>query len=198
LLSDTIFYIQTSDTTLLSPIINQNEEVSSHPEMQLAQNQLAARQKETNLEKAGYLPTITAQYGTQNVDGEDGFYQYQVGVSFPLFFNQQKGKIEAAMVESAIAAQNLRETTIQLNNQYEVARSTYQKWLTSWLYYRDEAIPLAQDQLRGASVSYETGAIDYVSFLQNSHAALATELKGLESLQMYLQSKFYLMYFLKH
>ena len=158
---------------------------------------MKVKEQEASLEKAGYLPKINALYGIQSVDGQDGFHQYQVGINFPLFFSQQKGKIQAAQVETAIAHQNLRETTIQISNQYEVARSTYEKWLTSWEYYQKEAIPVAQDQLRGAYLLYQEGAIDYVSFLQNSYAAVRTELKGLESLEMYLQSKFYLMYLLK-
>ncbi len=197
LLTDTVFHINPKDESWLAPVIAENDSIFEHPEIQMAQNQLIAKEKAANLEKTGYFPKINALYGIQSINGQDGFHQYQVGLSFPLIFNQQKGRVQAAKLETAIARQNLNETTIQLNNQYEVAISSYEKWLKSWEYYRLEAIPMAEEQLRGAAISYDAGAIDYVAFLQNSHGALQTELQGLESLDLYLQSKFYLMYLLK-
>ncbi|MDN3204412.1 CusA/CzcA family heavy metal efflux RND transporter [Algoriphagus sediminis] len=197
LLSDTLFQVKPEDRAWMQPVSSEIDSLATHPEILLAQNQVLAREQEVSLEKAGYWPKLNAMYGIQNVNGRSGFHQYQVGLTFPLFFNQQKGNVQAAKVETAIAQQNLSETTIQLNNQYEVAMANYEKWFRSWEYYKDQAIPTAEEQLRGAALSYREGAIDYVAFLQNSNSALETELRGLESLALYLQSKFYLMYLLK-
>ena len=57
---------------------------------------------------------------------------------------------------------------------------------------------MAGRQLQGAALSYQAGAIDYVAFLQNTHIALNIELKGLEALEEYLRSKFYLEYLLEN
>ncbi len=194
LMPDSAYQIHPHDTSWLSPLGQMDESDDLHPELELAQNQLTVAENSVSLQKAAYFPKISAQYGIQQVDGQNGFYQYQVGLSFPLFFNQQKGKLQAAQLEAAIARQRQRETTAQFNTQYEIAITTYQKWLASWKYYQHEAMPLAREQLEGAILSYEEGAIDYVSFVQNSHAALQTELNGLEALSRYLQAKFFLMY----
>jgi len=194
LMSDTMYQIRREETAFTEPLISSSDSIQNHPEIQLAQDQLWLSQQEFNVEKAAYLPKISAQYGIQSVDGEEGFYQYQLGLSLPLFFNQQKGRAQAAKLETAIAEQKLAASSIQLNRQYEVAFARYQKWLKSWKYYQEEAIPLAKQQLEGANLSYEEGAIDYVSFLQNTQAAIETELQGLEAMRRYLQAKFYLMY----
>jgi cobalt-zinc-cadmium resistance protein CzcA len=81
-----------------------------------------------------------------------------------------------------------------METHYQEAAANYHKWLISWDYYQSEGLSMARQQLVGATLSYQAGAIDYVTFLQNTHSAMDIELKGLEALEKYLQSKFYLEY----
>jgi cobalt-zinc-cadmium resistance protein CzcA len=194
LLIDTLYELALKDRSIMAPLLLSEHALGSHPEMQLAADQLSLKEREVELEKAAYLPKLNALYGIQTVDGTNGFYQYQVGLQFPLIFNRQKGLVQAAKIETSIAEQRLKQTGVQISREYQIARSTYNKWLKSWQYYRLEAIPLSKKQLQGAALAYQEGAIDYVTFLHNSHAALQTEVEGLKSLYRYLQAKYYLMY----
>jgi len=69
--------------------------------------------------------------------------------------------------------------------------------MNSWIYYRDEALPLAKEQRRGALTAYREGAIDYVTFLQNIRDAVQTETDAWNTFGNYLDSRYQLEYYLK-
>ena len=72
----------------------------------------------------------------------------------------------------------------------------YQKWLASWKFYEDEALPLVREQRHGAVFAYEEGAIDYVSFIQNLKETVEVEIEAQIALSQYLKAKFHLEYYL--
>ena len=197
-LSDTLFTINEVNLDWLSPVDVKDSVKWDHPILQLAQTQLTVSEQAIKAQKAGYLPKLNAMYGAQEINGVDGFYQFQAGLSFPLIFNKQQGMVQAASVEREISQQNLNQAAIELNTNFQVTQFAYEKWLRSWEYYQEQAIPQAREQLNGATLSYQAGAIDYIEFLQNTHAALSIELNGLNALAAYLQSKFALEYLLNN
>jgi len=71
----------------------------------------------------------------------------------------------------------------------------YRKWSASWQFYRDKALPLAQEQRRGALLAYAEGAVDYAAFTQIIRDAINTETDALDALDNYLESVFELQYF---
>ena len=196
ILGDTVFTVDPGDLQWLEPLLTDDRQFGDHPELQLARDQILISEKSLEAQKAGYLPKLNLMYGIQEVDGVEGFYQYQAGLSFPLIFNKQQGMVQAAAIEREISQQNLATVTVELQNQFQVATANYRKWLDSWQYYQQEAIPMARQQLDGAALAYHQGAIDYVAFLHHTHSALEIELNGLEALDAYLQSKFHLEYLL--
>ncbi len=198
ILSDSIFIIDSRDKTWQAPIVLQPPQIDDHREIRLAQDQLLLSERNLQVQKAGLMPKVNFMYGFQEVDGLDGFYQYQAGLSLPLIFNKQQGMIQAASVEKEIFQQNLLQKNLEIQNRYQEAIAQYQKWLASWQFYQTEALPMAERQLQGATLSYSTGAIDYVAFLHNMQSALDIELKGLEALNSYLISKFNLEYLLNN
>jgi len=198
ILSDTLFTVDQDDKKWLEPLIPGDLSFNDHPELQLARDRVLISEKSLQAQKAEYLPKLNLMYGIQEIDGVEGFHQYQAGLSLPLIFNKQQGMVQAASIDREIFQQNLETVTIELRNQYQVASANYQKWQASWQYYQEEAIPMARQQLDGATLSYQAGDIDYVAFLQNTYTALEIELNALEALDAYLQSKFYLEYLLNY
>ncbi|GJM27843.1 MAG: acriflavine resistance protein B [Cyclobacteriaceae bacterium] len=194
LLSDTLFTVTKGDGQWLEPDKATDYDVNLHPELQLARDRLALTEQKLTVQKAGYLPKLNLMYGIQEVNGIDGFYQYQAGLSFPLIFNSQQGKVQAARIDQEISRQDLVKRSVELKTQLNLATANYQKWLASWQYYQQQAVVSARKQLDGATLSYQEGNIDYISFLQHTHTAIEIELKGLEAMGNYLQAKFYLEY----
>jgi cobalt-zinc-cadmium resistance protein CzcA len=132
----------------------------------------------------------------QEVSGESGFYQYQLGVNIPLFFNSDKGKVQSAKINREIAEQRKTQTTIQLKSEYAQAQQNYLKWKEAWNYYEKEALELAKEQRNGASIAYREGAIDYIGFLQLVKDAIEIEKQGWLTYQEYLNSQFNFEYFI--
>ena len=137
------------------------------------------------------------QYGRQKIGGQTGFHNFQVGISIPLFFGPERGRTRSAQIQKQIAEQNLRQDQLELNAGYQNMREQYLKWLNSWQYYRDEALPLAPRTTEaGAITAYDEGAIDYVTFLQNVRDAIRIELDAWDAFGNYLDRRYQLEYYL--
>ena len=61
----------------------------------------------------------------------------------------------------------------------------YKKWKISWEFYRDEVLPLLEEQRQGSLLAFNEGAIEYVAFIQNLDNAVQSELKALEAYENY-------------
>lgn len=196
LVSDTVFRVRASRPEIWEEPLLAPDSLSSHPKLRMAIGELEVADSERKAANADFLPKLNAQYGIQEVGGQSGFYQYQVGLSIPLFFMQEQGRAQAARIEREIAEQNLRQTQFELEAEYLSLLQEYEKWRASWLFYENEALPLALEQREGAILAYNEGGIDYVSFIQNLKESLQVEVKAREALQEYLQARFRLEYYL--
>ena len=202
LVSDSLYTVvaapktSVEEASWLAPI-DLPDSISQHPHLQVARQQVAVTNADRRVATAGYLPQLNAQYGVQEISGETGFYQFQLGISVPLFFPARQGHVQAARVEQQIAEQQYEQTRLELQANYQSLRQQYSKWLASWQFYQQEALPLAREQREGAVLAYSEGAIDYSSFIQNLRETVQVEVQAQEALRQYLQAKFQLEYYLE-
>ena len=197
MLSDTVFLPQDDmSSTWSDPLPVEQDSVRNHPALAVAERQVDVADQAVKTAKAGYYPQFNLQYGVQEISGETGFYQYQAGIQFPLFFGSTKGQVQSAKISREIADQNRLETEIEVQNQYAQVRENYIKWSNSWQYYRDGVIDLAKEQINGASLAYSEGDIDYVTFLQNVKDATQLELNAWMAFSEYLDARFQIEYYL--
>ncbi|MCC4213609.1 CusA/CzcA family heavy metal efflux RND transporter [Leeuwenhoekiella parthenopeia] len=169
--------------------------VENHPELKLSQRQIDEAEANYDAARADLLPKFNLQGGLQRVNGNSGFYSYQAGISIPLFSGTERSQAKAAKIDSEIARTNAEYTQRQLQSEYQQAVQSYQKWETSWQFYRDKALPLAEEQRKGALLAYKEGAVDYAAFTQIIRDAINTEMDALDALDNYLKSVFELQYF---
>lgn len=196
LVSDTLFTVETSgEAPWLEPVISKDS-IAQHPLLQIGRERIILAETERKAAMAGFMPKLNAQYGFQEIAGESGFYQFQLGITVPLFFPSQQGQVQAAKIEQQIAEQKYQQTQLELQADYQSLWQEYRKWYASWSFYEEEALPLAREQREGAILAYNEGAIDYVSFIQNLKEAVQVEVKAQEALNQYLHTKFQLEYFL--
>ena len=166
-----------------------------HPELELSQRRIDEAEANYNAARAELLPKLNLQGGLQQVNGDNGFYTYQAGISVPLFSGTQRSQAKAAKIDSEIAKTNADYTQRQLQSEFQQAVQAYQKWKTSWQFYRDKALPLAEEQRKGALLAYKEGAVDYAAFTQIIRDAINTEMDALDALDNYLDALFELQYF---
>ena len=168
---------------------------STHPQLEVVARELEVAGQQIRVARTDFMPKLNVQYGRQSINGASGFYQYQFGMTLPLFYRPQQGRLQSAKINRDIAEQNLREQSRKMRTQYLNALEAYHKWSISWQYYRNEALDLARKQREAAWLAYQEGAIDYVSFLQNVKDAIKIEIQAWDALENYLNSRFQLEYF---
>lgn len=193
LVSDTTF--TTVDDLDFSYTFNLPDIPDDHPLLNQYREQVKLADLERKAARSEFLPEINAQYGRQQIGGESGFYQYQVGISVPLFFLPQKGKVEAAKLQQQIAQQEFMSTQYEIKGNYQALNQQYQKWLSSWEFYQQEVLPLVREQRQAAVLSFRAGAIDYIAFIQNLKETIQIELQAQETLENLLKSRFKLEYY---
>ncbi|MFH6602618.1 CusA/CzcA family heavy metal efflux RND transporter [Maribacter algicola] len=169
--------------------------IENHPELKLSQRRIDEAEANYNEARTDLLPKLNLQGGLQQVDGNSGFYTYQAGISVPLFSGTQRSQAKAAKIDSEIAKANADFTQRRMQSEYQQAVQSYQKWKASWQFYRGKALPLAEEQRKGALLAYKEGAVDYAAFTQIIRDAIQTEMDALNTLDNYLKSVFELQYF---
>ncbi|CAE6517537.1 Multidrug transporter AcrB [Nitrosomonas nitrosa] len=174
------------------------DSLDNHPLLTVSKQQVNVAEAAIKEKRSQFLPKLDLQYGTQEIAGYSGLHQFQAGIQIPLFFGPELGRIQSAEIERTIATQNLHQTRLEVNAAYQTIREQYIKWLNSWRYYRDTALPMAKEQQTGAIFAYQEGAIDYVSFLQNMREAIRIEIDSWNAFGNYLDSRYQLEYFLKN
>ncbi|XWN36852.1 MAG: CusA/CzcA family heavy metal efflux RND transporter [Balneola sp.] len=193
---------QTYTTDLISsekldaPINFDTVSFNNHPYLNMAEQRVEVAGAVARNNRIEFLPKLRAQYGFQEIAGQSGFYKYELGISFPLLFWSNLGKTQSAKIKTDIARQNLDQVQRELNSRYNSMQENYLKWLSSWQYYKNEALPLAEEQRKGALTAYKEGAIDYVMFLQNIRDAITIEIDSWEAFGEYLNSRYQLEYYL--
>ncbi len=197
--SETFFNVSDIPVNQLDfPLESIADSLEDHPVLNVSKQQLNVADAAIKERQSQFLPKFNLMYGKQEVVGQPGgFYEFQAGIQIPLFFGPQLGRSQAAKIQSSIATQNLQQTRLELNATYQNIREQYIKWLESWQYYQEIALPMAQEQQDGAVFAYQEGAIDYVTFLQNMREAVRIEIDSWNAFGNYLDSRYQLEYLLK-
>ncbi len=197
LVSDTYYAVPDTLEDRLLQVLPLDADLGTHPEVELLRKRKDETEATYDAVRAELLPKFNLQGGLQQVNGNSGFYSYQAGISVPLFSGKQRSEVKAAKIDTEIARASANFAQRQLQSEYRQAIQAYKKWKASWYFYRDKALPLAEDQRHGALLTYKEGAVDYAAFTQIIRDAIHTEMEALYVLDNYLTSVFELHYF-KH
>ena len=152
-----------------------------HPLLQIPEQQVAVADARQRVEKSDFLPDLNLQYGFQEVNGQGGFYSYQAGISIPILSGREYAEAKAAKIDKEMAEEAATFAKEQVQSEFSVALQNYRKWKSSWEFYRDEVLPLLEEQRQGSFLAFNEGAIEYVAFIQNLDNAVQTEIKALEA-----------------
>jgi len=167
----------------------------THPLYHISQLQVAEADANYKAAKANNLPKFNLQGGLQKVNGNSGFYTYQAGISIPFLSGTTKAQIKTAKIDKQIAEANVQFKQREVQSKLLQVKENYQKWKSSWLFYKNEVLPLTKEQKTGALFAYKEGEIDYTMFTQLIKEAIQSELEAQKALVNYLQSTFELQYF---
>ena len=106
----------------------------------------------------------------------------KLGISVPLIFASQRGKTKAARINYEISGQEYKQRELELNASYKELYSRYKVMSEVLAYYKNEALPLADEQIEAANLGYRLGSLSYIEFIQNTESAIKTRQQYLSRL----------------
>ncbi len=166
--------IETSASPPALEVNRSTDTLTNNPLLRLYRSETELAMSRWKNEKAGLLPKLNLSYKLQSVDGNNGFYAYQVGFSLPLIFNTSRGKIKASQLDYKIASARMEEKNLELQSVYREELIRLAALKKTLEYYETDALPLAKEQMQAAVTAYKLGSIDYIRFLTNTEAAIKT------------------------
>jgi len=161
--------------------------INSHPLINVKKQNIKIKEAEVKARKAEFMPQINGTYGRQTVQGEAGFYTFRAGISLPLWFVPQQGRVQEAKAMRETARFELKETQLELTSRLRQKWQDYQKARKTLTYYDEYALPLSEEQIAAAQESYQAGEIDYNEYVQNLDDALQIQREYLHYLNQYNQ-----------
>ena len=158
------------------------------PILKLQEQIITVSENEHKLEKAKFLPDLSAEYFNQQIEGVKNFTGFQVGIKVPLFFWSQKGKTQAAKKNSEIAQMNYEQTKLNINAVLQSHLQDYEKHNASVLYYETKGLQLADKLFSSANKAYKEGEVGYVEYIATLEQAIQIKRDYLEKLNLFNQT----------
>lgn len=155
----------------------------------------AVADQQTSLAKAGFLPNLNVGYINQQIEGTSGLTGVQFGVGIPLFFWNQKNKVQSAKIALEQAELDLEASQLQVETELHKLRQEVVKSVAQLTWYQDQGIPTADELIRFSTKAYQAGEIDYVEFIQAYSQAFEIQLNALKATHNYNQTIIQLQYF---
>lgn len=184
-----------------------NFDVYNTPYNKVLESKKAISEKNLSVTKQGFLPGFNFSLSNQmvlkgfnpyDVDrsrfDKGSFMGFEVGVSVPLFFWEQKSKTKAAKREVEIAKVEQADALLMLQKQYRVLLNDYYKAKDALDYYQTSGRKQADDISRISQISYEKGEINYIEYIQNLKSAVEIQLQYVNAINDYNQSVIMLNY----
>ncbi|AZB32336.1 CusA/CzcA family heavy metal efflux RND transporter [Chryseobacterium bernardetii] len=151
------------------------EELSSHPVIQVLQQQKKVSEQQTALEKAKLLPGLQLAYNLNSFKGTGAddkvygsapqFHSVQLGVSVPVFSGGQKARIQAAKIAESVAENDIANMEFNLQNQRKKASGIYQANLDIVSRYESAELKNADVITETAKKQFLAGEINYLEFV---------------------------------
>lgn len=194
----TINIAETKLPKLSETILADSGAITSNPLLNFYKQQVTMQAFKTKVEKNKFLPDLfggyyhqylLSSYNPANI--ERTYFPgtraggFELGISIPLFFNAQQGRVQYERLGSLIAQEQLQQTELQLQADFYAQYQNYLRLSNSLNYYESTGLQQAEELLRTSQLVYTNGEIGYVEFIQNTSQATETQLRYFELLNEY-------------
>lgn len=162
----------------------------AHPALAWFSNAQMLSDQQLRLEKQKLLPDLNASVfrGTNNGPGDRAYAGFQVGVAVPLWFGNQKARINAAETGVSIVESERTNYRIQLASNYQALQSDLNQYEEGLRYYETTGKRLAEETVSHAEKAFRNGEINYLQYLQLLENARDIEVNYLSTLFQYNQT----------
>ena len=176
----------TTDPVLLTLL----DTISNSIRPQILQQQVVVSQKELKAERAELLPQINTGplFGLQTSASDQRKLGWRVSLSMPLWFNQNRARIQAAQTGVQIAEAQRRRQIQDLNREYTTALSQLFREQKSLQYFTTIANQQAVDITQTALRLFQAGQVNYIETMRNIITAYQTKVNYLETIRNFNQA----------
>ncbi|HEY9113597.1 MAG TPA: TolC family protein, partial [Bacteroidales bacterium] len=183
---DSVFEIPFQELSLL-PIKADSLEMA--PGMQLLSLQTDYLNASLKAENRRMFPDISLEYfmGTNRDPGWENYPGVMVGLSVPLFFGEQKAKINANQVAVRINENIRAYSLVKLKGKRDELKNELLKYQESINNYSSYGKQLSEEIVRTAQRSHQLGAIDFFEYTLSLENALKLTLDYLDNVSKYNQ-----------
>jgi cobalt-zinc-cadmium resistance protein CzcA len=192
---------------VIDPPRRETFNAASNPLARVLESEERASAKNLGITRQGFLPDFTVAlrrqfllpgYNPYDIPRErfakGNFTGFEVGISLPLFFGEQRARTRAARRELEITRVRRQESLAALATEYSVALDDHSRATTALAYHLDAGRASAREVSRVAHLAYEQGEIGYVEYIQNLETAVAMHLQRAAAINEYNQSVIILNY----
>ena len=162
--------------------------IQDNPILDWYSQKMALTNSQLSLEKNRYLPDLSAGYINKTLDNVAGYQGVQLGVSIPLFYWGQKGKVQSAKIETQIAEIEYQEYEFSLKSAFNKQFEEYQKNDEMLRFQEKTGLNQATEILDASQLAYANGEIGYVEYTQNLSYAIGLKVQYIEALNQFNQS----------
>jgi cobalt-zinc-cadmium resistance protein CzcA len=167
------------------PILSLNNplhplDISQTPFNRIYENRLKVSEKNLSLQRQEFLPDFNFSLRNQFLlkgfnpysiarerFDQGNFMGFEVGISLPLFFGEQRAKTRAAQKEVEMLRTEQEQAISSLQKEYQAGIHAYENAKASVDYYLNTGNKQAEEIARISQLSYEKGEIGYIEYIQN-------------------------------
>lgn len=169
--------------------------VANHPSVQLLYQEAKIAEQNKKVQRASNLPDFTLGYTNMSLMGmynRNGVEQYygrgqrfnivDVGITIPLF-TASKAKTRSLDYQKRSLELNAQWQEQQLKTELTNALKQYEQYIAQFTYFKEQALPNADEIINAAKLGYSTGDISYVEYLYALQTTADIQLNYLKSIQ---------------
>ncbi|MCF8365124.1 MAG: CusA/CzcA family heavy metal efflux RND transporter, partial [Bacteroidales bacterium] len=117
------------------------------------------------MESNKHLPDLSIGYFNQSIDKVDGFEGWHVGVSFPVWFWSQSGRVQAAKLQKEQASNDYYFEMNRLESEVDLLQNEIAKYRQMIVRYQEQVLSKADQIIRDSNTSLNEGEISYFEYV---------------------------------
>lgn len=172
--------------------------LQANPATMYFQTQELLAKKQLQTQQYQWLPSLSLQYFRGFGIGENArtFDGYGLGLSFPLWFSAQQGRVQASRIEMQMAARRKQDQEIRLFTRYRQLQAQIEKYREAIDYYESQGLKLGEEIVKVARRSYQSGETGYLNYILSLENAQEIYLDYIENLHLFNQTVLEVRYFI--
>ena len=161
--------------------------VESDPGYRYWQNTTTMQGEELKLEKNMLLPDLSLGYfnGTNQYAGSEHYQGFEVGLGIPLFFGEQRAKVNAKKYAMEASSSLQHHYASQYHSKLAELQAGLKKYEDAIRQYDETGKALSTELFRSSRLSYQAGEIDFFRFALSVDRAVQIQIDHLENVFKY-------------